>query len=83
MNSSMFGWKRLDARQRALALLLLFVLLALDVRLLGLGSKSLWLDEANSIRVAKLGQAELWAGHSEEYHPPLFYGLLEYWVVSL
>ena len=80
MNISTLGWNRLDARHKALWMLLLLTLLALNVRLLWLGSKSLWLDEANSIRVAKLGQAELWAGHTEEYHPPLFYALLEYWL---
>ena len=80
MNPPIRREKRSDILQRARPLLLLLLLLALDVRLFSLGSKSLWLDEANSIRVAKLGQADFWAGNAEAYHPPLFYALLEYWL---
>jgi mannosyltransferase len=76
----MFSLKQMDSRLKARWILFLFLILALDLRVLWLGSKSLWLDEANSIHVAKVGQSELWAGHSEGYHPPLFYGLLEYWL---
>jgi uncharacterized membrane protein len=49
------------------------------LRMALLGSKSLWLDEANALHVSSLGQAVLWAGRGEGYHPPFFYKLLEYW----
>lgn len=49
------------------------------LRLLFLGSKSLWLDEVWAMRVMNLGQTVLWAGGGEPYHPPLFYLLLEWW----
>lgn len=52
---------------------------ALFLRLLLLGSKSFWLDEANSLRVADIGQNALWAGRSEIYHPPFFYAFVHWW----
>ncbi len=55
------------------------VVLALALRLLLLGTKSFWLDEATSELVASLGQDRLWAGRSELYHPPLFYLILAQW----
>jgi uncharacterized membrane protein len=51
----------------------------LGVRLLFLGSKSLWLDEARSILVANNLQ-RLWQGTIERYHPPLYYQFLHYWL---
>jgi uncharacterized membrane protein len=57
----------------------LLLLSGLILRLLWLGGKSFWLDEANSLHIAQLGQPILWAGQSETYHPPLFYILLELW----
>jgi uncharacterized membrane protein len=73
-----------DGRSRELngrsqRVVLVFLLAALGLRLLLLGSKSLWLDEALSLRVALLGQAALWSGTPDIYHPPLFYWLLELW----
>ena len=61
-------------------ILFLFFVSGLALRLTFLGSKSLWLDEANSLRVAEMGQAALWSGSWEIYHPPLFYWLLELWM---
>jgi len=48
-----------------------FLLAALGLRLLLLGSKSLWLDEALSLRIALSGQAALWSGTVEIGHPIL------------
>lgn len=61
------------------AMLIIAGMSALLIRLLLLGSKSLWLDEANSLRVAEIGQSALWAGRSELYHPPLFYSFVQWW----
>lgn len=59
--------------------LLAFVLLGLAIRLLWLGGKSLWLDEAYSLRVAQSGHELLWNGQGDIYYPPLFYLLLKTW----
>ena len=69
----------LDAKHPHWLGLLTVVILGLSIRLLFLGSKSVWLDEANGLGVALLGQQALWAGQTEFYHPPLFYWLLEWW----
>ena len=58
---------------------LAFFLAALGIRLLLLGSKSLWLDEALSLRIALAGQAAFWSGKVEIGHPPLSFWLLEQW----
>jgi uncharacterized membrane protein len=58
---------------------LFFFLAALGMRLLLLGSKSLWFDEALSLHVALSGQAAWWNGTVGIYHPPLYYWLLELW----
>ena len=62
-----------------LPVVLVFLLVALGIRLLLLGSKSLWFDEALSLHVALRGQAAMWSENGEIFHPPLFYGLLEQW----
>jgi len=49
------------------------------LRIAFLDSKSLWLDEANALRVSYLEQTALWEGRGEGYHPPLFYKVLEFW----
>lgn len=61
-------------------ILVVALLFALSLRLLLLGSKSLWLDEAWGLSVTKAGQEALWAGTSENHHPPLFHLLLGYWI---
>lgn len=50
------------------------------LRLLLLGSKSMWLDEVRGLEVARLGVSRLWLGQSEAYHPPLFYILITPWI---
>lgn len=55
------------------------MMIGLGLRLLLLGSKSLWLDEARSLLFAQAGAASVWAGKSETYHPPLYYILLQAW----
>ncbi len=73
-----------DGRSRELNrtapwIVLAFFLAALGIRLLLLGSKSLWLDEALSLRIALAGQAAFWSGQVELGHPPLSFWLLEQW----
>lgn len=66
-------------RLSSFAVLMIAGTCALFMRLLLLGSKSLWLDEAMSLRVAGMGQEALWAGRSELYHPPLYYAFVNWW----
>ncbi|MBK8048585.1 MAG: glycosyltransferase family 39 protein [Anaerolineales bacterium] len=70
---------RWDIERRAVRSVLLsaIILTAWALRLWLLDWKSLWLDEANMLSVVAQGQAALWAGRSELYHPPLFYWLAE------
>jgi mannosyltransferase len=60
--------------------LLLAVGLGLVLRLLFLGSKSLWLDEAWSVRVALGDVGSLWSGVADRMNPPGYYLLLMPWV---
>jgi hypothetical protein len=55
------------------------VLVGLVLRLLFLGSKSIWLDEAMSIGFAERS-AQLLSGSFDHSHPPLYYILLHYWL---
>lgn len=66
------------ATRRRVLLGLLLLTWALGLTMLD--AKSLWLDEANGLRVTQLGLPALWAGQTELYHPPLFYMLLERWL---
>jgi len=50
------------------------------VRLLGLGSKSLWLDEILSVRAAQADFSQFVSGAIERYHPPLYFVLLGRWM---
>ena len=61
---------------------IILLLLALGVRLFLLGSKSVWLDEAVTIRIAEQGQRLIWRGESlEGTHPPFFYLLVQLWLI--
>jgi 4-amino-4-deoxy-L-arabinose transferase-like glycosyltransferase len=55
------------------------VILGFGLRLLCLGCKSLWLDEALSVRAAQLDLQTLAAGSVERYHPPLYFLILGFW----
>ena len=65
------------------ALLALFGVLgvALALRLWGLGRESLWLDEATSLKLARMPVATLVAWTAQDIHPPLYYVLLHFWRV--
>ncbi len=55
-------------------------LLALGLRLYGLGSESIWLDEATSIWLAKMDLPSLVEWTAVDIHPPFYYALLHYWL---
>lgn len=61
-------------------LLLVIIVLAVLLRFIGLGSKSLWLDEAFSVDRARLTQAQIWSGKYDPLHPPLYYSGLHAWI---
>lgn len=64
-------------RQRALAIWLAILAVAAVLRLGFLTQDSLWLDEVYSVRLASgHTAAEIWAGHLDDRHPPLFYVVL-------
>lgn len=61
-------------------LLLVVIALGLAVRLWGLGRESIWLDEATSIKLARM---DVWTGiqwTAVDEHPPLYFILLHYWL---
>ncbi len=66
-------------RHDVLALMILCVA-ALGVRLYGLGSESIWLDEATSIVTAKRTLPDLIAWTAVDIHPPLYYMMLHVWL---
>src|SRR5438552_12647922 len=58
-----------------------FVLLALGVRAIGLGTRPLWLDEAYSAWFSARGWHYLWSVvPTYEPHPPFYYSLLKLWL---
>lgn len=60
--------------------LLLPFLVGLGLRLLRLGSKSLWLDEALLLTRLQASLQEHAAGLGEPYHPPLYYEMMRSWI---
>lgn len=59
--------------------LILITLLAFILRLLG-ANQSFWLDEGSSIVFARLPIPSLFTAIQNDFHPPLFYLLLHYWL---
>lgn len=55
----------------------------LILRLLNLGGKSLWFDEAHAFYVASQGVEAFWVKGIESFHPPLFFHLLQIWSTFL
>jgi mannosyltransferase len=71
-----------SAQARFIGLILLLILaLGALLRIVNLGSDSIWLDEAYSIQFARLPVAQLLdETASSDVHPPLYYLLLHYWI---
>lgn len=65
----------------SLGFLLAIVALAAGLRFAGIGSESLWLDEATSLILAQNPPAQIVALTAEDIHPPLYYLLLRAWLV--
>ena len=57
-------------------------LLAFILRLVS-ANQSFWLDEGASLVLARLPLANLFAALAADFHPPLFYLLLHYWLPAL
>jgi 4-amino-4-deoxy-L-arabinose transferase-like glycosyltransferase len=62
------------------AALLLLLAAALALRLWGVDSESIWLDEATSIFLARMPLADMVRWTAADIHPPLYYALLHAWL---
>ncbi len=70
----------LSKKQAAVVGLCLVSGLALFTRFWAIDSKSLWLDEVISWEFAHLSLADMFNRTAHDVHPPLYYGVLHYWV---
>jgi hypothetical protein len=68
------------ARHGVLLSSVLVALLALALRLHGLGSQSIWFDEAVSVGFAARPLGDLIAAARLDVNPPLYYALLHFWL---
>lgn len=75
----MAGSRERQAAADAAALAVL-ALLALAIRLCGLGRESLWVDEALSVKLARRPLVEVIAATSQDGHPPLYLTALHFWI---
>jgi mannosyltransferase len=57
------------------------VIVALSIRLIGLGAESAWIDEAYSITLSHLPAIQIIQGTAADQHPPLYYLLLHLWML--
>ncbi len=56
------------------------LLAALALRLWGLASESIWLDEATSIVLARMSLPDMVRWTAVDIHPPLYYAILHFWL---
>ena len=56
------------------------LVLATVLRLYGISTESLWLDEATSLMLARMDAPTLVRWTALDIHPPLYYVLLHYWI---
>ncbi|EKD52964.1 MAG: hypothetical protein ACD_61C00186G0001, partial [uncultured bacterium] len=59
--------------------ILLITILGLVLRLI-LSGQSFWLDEGASLMFAKLSLPQLVDAIKTDFHPPIFYSLLHFWL---
>ncbi|MBD0373546.1 MAG: glycosyltransferase family 39 protein [Pyrinomonadaceae bacterium] len=71
---------QLFGAKKETSLSIALTLVALLIRLAGLGLDSLWFDEVFSIRAARLSVSEIIRLTSDDVHPPLYYLLLHFWM---
>ena len=69
------AWTR---RDKVIAIVIL--LFACWIRLLGIGSQSIWQDEAYSVVVARQPLGTVLDSQVEDSSPPLYYALLHFWI---
>ena len=62
------------------AALVAVLILGFSLRLYGITSESIWLDEAFSIQLAKYDPVEIIRKTARDVHPPLYYLLLHFWI---
>ncbi|MEZ5979702.1 MAG: glycosyltransferase family 39 protein [Planctomycetota bacterium] len=67
-----------SARRRTIALVGVLVV-ATVLRAYGIGARSLWADEANTLEIARLGAAGAVERLRVDASPPLYYALLHVW----
>ncbi|HEX7630224.1 MAG TPA: glycosyltransferase family 39 protein [Candidatus Methylomirabilis sp.] len=53
------------------------------LRIYHLGESSVWIDEANTVRIARMGFADMIGALSRDSSPPLYYLLLRSWMFLL
>jgi len=63
-----------------LVTLILVIALGTALRIYRLGSESIWLDEAFSIKIAHGSPSEIIEETGKDVHPPLYYFALHYWM---
>jgi len=68
------------ARARSLAALGALLAVAAALRAFAISRESVWVDEALSVRLARLGWPALVAATGEDGHPPLYLALLHVWI---
>ena len=72
--------KRTGKVGRLAAIVALATLAAILVRFVGIGSRSLWLDEAYSAWFSGMSWIGIWAEMPKyETHPPVYYSILKLW----
>lgn len=60
----------------------LITLLGFGLRFYGIGTKTVWLDEAFSLWLAHQPLVDMWGWLIKiDQHPPIYYSLLHYWIV--
>jgi|GEM_PF-1368293 len=62
-------------------MLMSIIFLGMFLRFYGLGTESLWLDEATSTLMAKQSLSTILFGQKDFAHPPLFYSILHFVVI--
>jgi uncharacterized membrane protein len=65
--------------KRSLTWLSVVLLAALGLRLFHLHERVLWLDEADSLLIARAGPAEIIDAVRDDIHSPFYYLILHYW----
>jgi mannosyltransferase len=78
-NRHLSFWHSTRKLNRSGLLLLSLIAIALSLRLLNLGGKSLWLDEAFSVVVAERPSLAT-LQNVDGFNPPLYFTFLHYWI---